>query len=147
MCMEIYIFLFHVSYKLLPFSQNSHSTFSLSLRRWRSSTNCTFLCRLRSIATHRDHFVRRLSVRLSVRLSHFSVTLSKAMFAGDTCILGTLPLFFKDTTTYPQTPRRPHPPVEAPPDVDESEYNGQIFRSSRKIHVDKTWGSRAAIKE
>ena len=51
-----------------------------------------FVCRLRSIATHRDHFVRRLSVRpsvcpsvclsvcLSVRLSHFSVTLSKAMF-------------------------------------------------------------------
>ena len=35
---------------------------------------------LRSIATHRDHFVRRPSVRLSVRLSHFSVTLSKAMF-------------------------------------------------------------------
>ena len=35
-----------------------------------------FLCRLRSIATHRDHYVRRLSVRLS----HFSVTLSKAMF-------------------------------------------------------------------
>ena len=27
------------------------------------------LCRLRSIATHRDHFVRRLSVRLSVRPS------------------------------------------------------------------------------
>ena len=27
-----------------------------------------FLCRLRSIATHRDHFVRRLSVCLSVRL-------------------------------------------------------------------------------
>ena len=27
------------------------------------------LCRLRSIAAHRDHFVRRLSVRLSVRLS------------------------------------------------------------------------------
>ena len=36
----------------------------------------TFLCRLRSIATQRDHFVHRLSVRLS----HFSVTLSKAMF-------------------------------------------------------------------
>ena len=35
-----------------------------------------FLCRMRSIATHRDHFVRRLSVRLS----HFSVTLSKAIF-------------------------------------------------------------------
>ena len=48
----------------------------------------SFLCRLRSIATHRDHFVRRPSVRLSVRpsvclsvrLSHLSVTLSKAMF-------------------------------------------------------------------
>ena len=26
----------------------------------------SFLCRLRSIAAHRDHFVRRLSVRLSV---------------------------------------------------------------------------------
>ena len=38
-----------------------------------------FLCRLLSIATHRDHFVR-LSICLSVRLSHFSVTLSKAMF-------------------------------------------------------------------
>ena len=49
-----------------------------------------FLCRLQSIATHRDHFVRRpsvcLSVRpsvcLSVRLSHFP----KLCFAGDTCI-------------------------------------------------------------
>ena len=43
-----------------------------------------FLCRLQSIATHRDHFVRRpsacLSVSLTVRLSHFSVILSKAMF-------------------------------------------------------------------
>ena len=28
--------------------------------------SCNFLCRLRSIATHRDHFVRRLSVCLSV---------------------------------------------------------------------------------
>ena len=49
-----------------------------------------FLCRLRSIAKHRDHFVRRLSVclsvlpsiRLSVRLSHFCHTFQ----AGDTCI-------------------------------------------------------------
>ena len=42
---------------------------------------CTFLCRLRSIATHRDHFVRRPSVRPSVCLSvRPSVTLSKAMF-------------------------------------------------------------------
>ena len=43
-----------------------------------------FLCRLWSIATHRDHFVPRLSVCLSVCLSiclsHFSVTLSRAMF-------------------------------------------------------------------
>ena len=39
-----------------------------------------FLCRLQSIATHRDNFVLRPSVCLSVRLSHFSVTLSKAMF-------------------------------------------------------------------
>ena len=36
-----------------------------------SWTVLLFLCRLRSIATHRDHFVRRLS--------HFSVILSKAM--------------------------------------------------------------------
>ena len=36
------------------------------------------MCRLRSIATHRDHFVHRLSVRLS----HFP----KLCFAGDTCI-------------------------------------------------------------
>ena len=42
-----------------------------------------FLCRLRSLATHRDHFVRRLSVRPSVRLS---VCLSFTCFAGDTCI-------------------------------------------------------------
>ena len=52
-------------------------------RRHMYSSECChyfLLCRLRSIATHRDHFVRRLSVRLSVRLSHFSVTLSKAMF-------------------------------------------------------------------
>ena len=49
-------------------------------------TYSRFLCRLRSIATHRDHFVRRpsvcLFVRLSVRLSHFP----KLCFASDTCI-------------------------------------------------------------
>ena len=53
-----------------------------------------FLCRLWSIATHRDHFVSRLSVRLS----HFSVTrfchtfqsyVSQATHA----FLGMLPLF------------------------------------------------------
>ena len=46
-----------------------------------------FLCRLRSIAAHRDHFVRRLSVCLSIRLSVCpSVTLAELCFAGDTCI-------------------------------------------------------------
>ena len=30
-----------------------------------------FLCRLESIAAHRDHFVCHLSVHLSVCLSHF----------------------------------------------------------------------------
>ena len=41
-----------------------------------------FLCRLRSIATHRDHFVRRPSARPSVCLSLCpSVTLFKAMFS------------------------------------------------------------------
>ena len=56
-----------------------------------------FLCRLLSIAAQRDHFVRRLSVRLSVCLSvchtFYVVTLSyksdpyvTLCFAGDTCI-------------------------------------------------------------
>ena len=54
-----------------------------------------FLCRLRSIATHRDHFVRRLSVRLcvrlSVRLSHSHSYVSQATHA----FLKMLPLFFR----------------------------------------------------
>ena len=45
------------------------------------------LCRLRSIATHRDHFVRRLSVRLS----HSQSYVSQAIHA----FLGMLPLFFR----------------------------------------------------
>ena len=49
----------------------------------------TFLCRLWSIATHRDHFVRRLSVRLSVCLSHSHSYVSQATHA----FLGMLPLF------------------------------------------------------
>ena len=48
-----------------------------------------FLCRLRSIATHRDHFVRRLSVRLSVRLSYSQSYVSQ----GTHAFLGMLPLF------------------------------------------------------
>ena len=48
-----------------------------------------FLCRLRSIATHRDHFVRRLSICSSVCLSVCHTFLSqfpKLCFAGDPCI-------------------------------------------------------------
>ena len=47
---------------------------------WSVVTLRQFLCRLQSIATHREHFVCRPSVCRSVRLSHFSVTLSKAIF-------------------------------------------------------------------
>ena len=58
------------------------------------------LCRLRSIATHRDHFVRRLSIRpsvcLSVRLSHFP----KLCFAGDTCIPWNAATIFKVSYTW-----------------------------------------------
>ena len=52
-----------------------------------------FLCRLRSIATHRDHFVRRPSVCLSVcpSVCHtFQSYVSQATHA----FLGMLPLFF-----------------------------------------------------
>ena len=55
-----------------------------------------FLCRLRSIATHRDHFVRRLSVR------HFP----KLCFVGDTCIPRNAATIFKewsDTRTFSYT--------------------------------------------
>ena len=56
---------------------------------------CHLLCRLGSIATHRDHFVRRLSVRpsvcLSFRLSHSHCYVSQATHA----FLGMLPLFLK----------------------------------------------------
>ena len=45
----------------------------LHLSQKKKNLGYPFLYRLRSIATHRDHFVRRLSVRPSV-------TLSKAMF-------------------------------------------------------------------
>ena len=47
------------------------------------------LCRLRSIATHRDHFVRRPSVCLSVRPSYSHSYVSQATHA----FLGMLPLF------------------------------------------------------
>ena len=52
------------------------------------------VCRLRSIATHRDHFIRRPSVCLSVChtfLSHFP----KLCFAGDACILRNAATIFE----------------------------------------------------
>ena len=55
-----------------------------------NSTNMSFLCRLRSMATHRDHFVRRLSVRLS----HFP----ELCFAGDTCIPRNAATIFVQST-------------------------------------------------
>ena len=68
---------------------------------------CKFLCRLRSIATHRDHFVRRLSVCPSVCLSVCpSVTPPELCFAGDTCIprnAATIFLRFSDSTKPSQS--------------------------------------------
>ena len=59
--------------------QTSGKTFNVGGAMINSGkSQVTFLCRLRSIATHRDHFVRWPSVRLS----HFP----KLCFAGDTCI-------------------------------------------------------------
>ena len=49
-----------------------------------------FLCRLRSIATHRDHFVRRPSVSPSVTRHNFQSYVLQATHA----FLGMLPLFF-----------------------------------------------------
>ena len=57
-----------------------------------NTIKCVFLCRLRSIATHRDHFVRRLSVRLSICRSvchTFQSYVSQATHA----FLEMLPLF------------------------------------------------------
>ena len=69
-------------------------------RSWRDSfPKDFFLCRLRSIATHRDHFVRRPSVCLSVChtfLSHFP----ELCFAGDTCIpRNVATIFILEATT------------------------------------------------
>ena len=50
-----------------------------------------FLCRLRSIAAHRDHFVRRLSVRLSGSHTFLVVTHSYVSQATH-AFLGMLPL-------------------------------------------------------
>ena len=54
----------------------------------------SMLCRLRSIATHRDHFVRRLSVRPSVCLSvRPSVTPQSYVSQATHAFLGMLPLY------------------------------------------------------
>ena len=55
----------------------------MQLRNILQLSDFCLLCRLRSIGTHRDHFVRRLSVRPSVCPS---VTLPELSFAGDACI-------------------------------------------------------------
>ena len=57
--------------------------------------NISFLCRLRSIAAHRDHFVRRLSVRPSVCLlgSHTFLVVTHSYVSQAThAFLGMLPL-------------------------------------------------------
>ena len=62
--------------------------------------NAPFLCRLRSIAAHRDHFVKRLSVCMSVCMSvshtFFVVKLSFVSQSTHT-FLGMLPLFSCET--------------------------------------------------
>ena len=70
-----------------------YSEFAGAVRCYTCTYECPwFLCRLRSIATHRDHFVRRLSVRPSVCPS---VTLAELCFAGDTCIPRNAATIFK----------------------------------------------------
>ena len=44
-----------------------------------------FLCRLRSIATHRDHFVRRLSVYLSVCHTPIAMFRRRHMHSSECC--------------------------------------------------------------
>ena len=56
----------------------------------------SFLCRLRSIATHRDHFVRRPSVCLSV--CH---TFQSYVLQATHAFLGMLPLFFPFDSFFP----------------------------------------------
>ena len=67
-----------------------------------STTSGTFtcLCRLRSIAAHKDHFVRRLSVRPSVYVSclsgsHTFLVVTHSYISQAThAFHGMLPLFF-----------------------------------------------------
>ena len=68
-----------------------------SMNKIKTGIFSEFLCCLRSIATHRDHFVRRPSACLSVRLSHFP----KLCFAGDTCIPRNAATMFYQTWGTP----------------------------------------------
>ena len=54
--------------------------------QWNRTTKTLFLCRLWSITAHRDHFVRRLSVRPSVRPS---VCLSVCLSGSHTFLVVT----------------------------------------------------------
>ena len=70
---------------------------------------CGLLCRLRSIAAHRDRFVRRLSVRLSGSHTFLVVTHSYVSQATH-AFLGMLPLcynklapFFGNFKNFPET--------------------------------------------
>ena len=57
-----------------------------------------FLCPLQSIATHRDRFVRRLSVRPSVTL--FCHTFQSYVSQATQVFLGMLPLFFLSCSAH-----------------------------------------------
>ena len=72
-------------------------TWNLSVKCWYSYKS-DFLCRLRSIAAHRDHFVRRLSVCVCVCLSGshtFLVVMHSYVSQATHAFLGMLPLCYK----------------------------------------------------
>ena len=89
----------------------SHFSVTLSKamfrRRHMHSSECChyfLLCRMWSIATHRDHFVRRpsvcLSARPSVTLFCHTSTFQSYVSQATHAFLGMLPLFFVLTTYY-----------------------------------------------
>ena len=92
----------HISFRSMASYTCRLLVYHMVMISCRSNNSCRFvdyqdirfLCRLRSIATHRDHFFRRLSVCpsvcLSVRLSHSQSYVSQATRA----FLGMLPLYF-----------------------------------------------------
>ena len=60
----------------------------------------SLLCCLRSIAAHRDHFVRRLSVHPSVcPVVTFLVVMHSYVLQATYAFLGTLPLFYSNNTS------------------------------------------------